>query len=109
MLDVEDRLIEQLGDVGIVEPVDDLFAPPLADHKAEMPKLSQLMRHGRRLHAHGVRELADRADPILQSPEDLHPTGRRQNPHPLGDHPRGLSVNRASMSFFVNTVTHPNT
>jgi len=43
VLDVEDRLIEELGDVRVVEPVDDLLAPALPDHEPELAQRAQLV------------------------------------------------------------------
>lgn len=36
MLDVEDRLIEKLRDVRVVQLVEDLLSPPLADDEPQM-------------------------------------------------------------------------
>ena len=43
MLDVKDGLVEQLGDVRVVQSVDDVLAPALADDKADVAQLAQLM------------------------------------------------------------------
>jgi hypothetical protein len=43
VLDVEDGLVEQLGDVVVVEPVADLAAVPVADHEPEVAQHPQLV------------------------------------------------------------------
>ena len=49
MLDVEDGLVEQVGDVRVVQGVDDP-RPSLADHEPEMAQHPQLVRDRRPLH-----------------------------------------------------------
>ena len=44
MLDVEDRLVEQVGDVAVVQRVADLAAVALTDDEAEMTEDAKLMR-----------------------------------------------------------------
>lgn len=70
---MEDGLVEQLGNVRVVEPVDDLLAASLADYESEVAQLSQLMRDRGGLHADGVGEFADRASAVFEATEDLQP------------------------------------
>jgi hypothetical protein len=107
MLDMEDRLVEQLGDVRIVQPVKHVLAASLANHETEMAQLTQLVRNRRGLHPDSISELTDRAGPILQPPKDLHPTGGRKDPHPLRHHPRRLRINAARARLPRYAVTHP--
>lgn len=107
MLDVKDRLIEQLGDVRVVQVVDDAFAASLADDKAKVAQLPELMGDGRGLHADGVGELADRAGPLFQAPEDLHAAGCGEDLHALGDQTGGLGVERCGLRGAFDSVTHP--
>jgi hypothetical protein len=57
VLDVEDRLVEQVSDVRIVERVDHAPAAPFADDEAEMSQHAQLVRNSRALHLNGFGEL----------------------------------------------------
>lgn len=77
VLDVEDGLVEQVGDVGVVECVDHLAAAPLAEHQAEVAKQPQLVGDGRRLHGDRQGELVDRAGAVAKPSEDAHPARRR--------------------------------
>src|SRR5439155_6469 len=61
VFDVEDGLVEQVGDVRVVQRVDDLAAAALADYEPEVSEDPQLVRDGRLLHVDGVGELANRA------------------------------------------------
>ena len=109
MLDVKDGLVEQFGDVGIVESVDDVLALALTDDEAEVAQLAQLVGDGRGLHADSLGELADRARAFLQPSEDLHATGGGEDLHALGDDPRGLRIDTRRPWFAGDSVTHPNT
>ena len=60
MLDVRDDLLEQVGDVVVVELVDDLAAVALAGDEPEVAQQPQLVRDRRALHADRLRELVDR-------------------------------------------------
>ena len=59
MLDVKNRLVEQVGYVGVVQGVDSLSAAALADNEAEMSQQPKLVRHGRLLHVDCRCELTD--------------------------------------------------
>jgi len=60
VLDVADRLIEQLGDVRVVKRVDHSPALTRPDHKADVPQHAQLMRDCRLLHPDRDHELGHR-------------------------------------------------
>ena len=53
MLDVGDRLAEQLADMVVIEVGDDPAPVPTTHHEAEMTQQPQLVRHGGRLHLDG--------------------------------------------------------
>ena len=67
MLDVKDRLIKQLRDVRVVQPVDHLLAATLTNHQPEMPQLAQLVGHRGGLHRDTLGELPDRARPSAEA------------------------------------------
>jgi len=108
VLDVKDRLVKELGDVRVVQVVDDLLAATLTNDEPKMAQLPELVRDRRRFHADRVSELTNRARPFLQSPQDLHPARGRQNLHALGDKTGGLCVDIASRRDSMDSVTHPN-
>ena len=58
VFDVEDGLVEQVGDVRIVEGVDDAAAVPFADHEPEVSEDAQLLGDGGAFHLDGGGELA---------------------------------------------------
>lgn len=59
MLNVKDHLVEKLGDVGIMQPVNDLLPTPLADHEPELAERAQLVRNRRSLHTDRFCQCAD--------------------------------------------------
>ena len=54
MFDVEDGLVEQVGDVRIVEGIDDAAAAPFANHEPEASKDAQLLGDGGPFHLDGL-------------------------------------------------------
>ena len=108
MLDVEDRLVEQLGDVGVMQVIDDVLATALADDEAEMPKLPELVRDSGWLHPHRVGKLTDRARTLLQPAEDLHAARGRQHPHAVSDSLRNVRIERGARRLSSDPMTHPN-
>lgn len=107
MLDVKDRLVKQLGDMRVMQVIDDLLTAALADDEAKMAQLPELMGDRRGLHANRVGKLAHRARPLPQAPENLHTTGRREDLHTLGNQTRGLRVERRGLRGPLHSVTHP--
>ncbi|MDX6583064.1 MAG: hypothetical protein QOI10_2248, partial [Solirubrobacterales bacterium] len=73
VLDVTDRLFEQLTHMVVVQVVDDLATLAATDDQPEMTQHPQLMRDRRRLHVHGRGQLVDRAWTAVQPPEDPQP------------------------------------
>jgi hypothetical protein len=61
VLAVVDGLVEQHGDVVVVELVDDALAGAGTGDQSEGAQQSQLVGHGRGLHTDGVGELMNRA------------------------------------------------
>lgn len=108
MLNVEDRLVEQLGDVRVVQGVEDVLALPLADHESQLTQRAQLMRDGRGFHLHGLRELTHGARPLLEATEDLHAARRREHLHPLGHRPRELAVDRRRRDVVIRSMAQEN-
>ena len=66
VLDVADDLVEQVGDMVVVELVDDAAPVAAADHEPEMAQQPELVRDGRALHADRERDLADRGRARVQ-------------------------------------------
>ena len=91
VLDVPGGLHEQLGDVVVVERVDDPPAAALADHEAQVAQDAQLVGDGRALHPDRPGEVADRGRPGVQPREDPQTAGRGQRLQALG---RGPGVPR---------------
>ena len=86
VLDVPDGLFEQLADMVVVQVVDDAATVATADHEPEVAQHPQLVGHRRGLHAHRIRELADRARAGVQTAEDEHAARGGKGLHGLGDH-----------------------
>ena len=85
MLDVGDRLVEQVRDVVVVEVVDDVTALAMSDDEAEMAQQTQLVRHGGGLHADCLGELVDAQSARTQATEDADSARRRQGLHGVGN------------------------
>jgi hypothetical protein len=78
VVDMRDDLFEELGDVVVVQLVDDLAPVALADDEAEVAQRPKLMRDGRALHVDRGRELVDRRRTGVQAREDPQPARRRK-------------------------------
>jgi hypothetical protein len=85
MLDVADRLLQEIADVVVVEVVHDLTALSATDDQPEMPEHAQLMGDRGRLHLDRGGELVDRTRAGAQPPEDAQPARRGQRLHRVGD------------------------
>jgi hypothetical protein len=59
VFDVVHGLVEEVGDVGVVECVDDRPSATLADDEAEVTENAELVRDGGRLHFNDLREVVD--------------------------------------------------
>lgn len=93
MLDVVNGFLEQDGDVGVMECVDNPAAASLADDKAEMAQEAQLVGDSRWLHANRFGEVVDRPRRLTKLGEDAHAAGRRERLHRLRDIARSSRVN----------------
>ena len=67
---MEDRLIQQLDDMRVVETVKDLAPMALGDHQPEVAKDPQLLRNRRLLHPHAIREFIHGARTSAELTED---------------------------------------
>jgi hypothetical protein len=85
VLDVRDRFVEQMGDVIVVQVVDDAAPVATSDHEPEMAKQSQLVRDRRRLHFDRLGQLAHAQRARAQPAQDPHPARRGQRLHGVGD------------------------
>ena len=106
MLDVKDGLVEQLGDVVVMQRVDDAAALPVADHKTEVTQLTQLVRNRGGLHPNRVGEITDRARAVPEAPKDLHAAGRGQHLHAIGHQSGQLAVDLCRPSVAASSMTH---
>ena len=96
VLDVPEHLLEQLGDVVVVELVDDAAAGALADDEAEVAEHAELVRDRRRVHPDGGRDLGDRRGAVVQAGEDPQPARRGERLEAVGGGARvGLVVEQA--------------
>lgn len=71
MLHVEERLVEEFGDMVVVERVDDRAAVAFAGHEAEVAQQAQLVGAGGGFHTGGVGEVADGAGAFLEAGQDV--------------------------------------
>ena len=80
-----DGLAEELGDVVVVEVIDDPAPLPLAEDEPQVAEDSKLMGDGGGLHLDRGRELVDACRTVPQATEDAHPARRRERLHGIGD------------------------
>jgi hypothetical protein len=85
MLDVSDRLFQELADVVVVQVVHDLAAVASTDHQPEVTQNAKLMGHRRRFHPHCGRKLVDWRGPSVQQSENAQPARGRERLHRLSD------------------------
>lgn len=85
MLGVRDGLVQERGDMIVMQRVDDLAPHPLPDHESEVAKHPQLVRDRGELHLDRLGKIADRGRGLTQTREDPHPTRRSQRLHRLRD------------------------
>ncbi len=86
MLDVGDRLLEELTDVLVMERVDNAPPVPVTGHQPEVPEKPELVRHGRGLHGDRGGQGIHRTRPGMQTAEDPDPTRRRKRLHRVREH-----------------------
>ena len=106
MFNVEDCLVEQVGNVGVVQGIDDLSAAPLADNEAEMSQHPKLMRDRRLLHRDGRRELTDRTGRLPKPTENTDPARCRQRLHRVRHLTRCVCVEGRDRRVRSNPVAH---
>ena len=106
VFEVVGGVVEQIGDVRVVQGVDDLPPAPLADDEAKVTQQAQLVRDRGQLHPNRRRKLPDRMGRLAQASEDQDPARRRErlhhHGHLLGDRP----VDRAGVRFPPDSVSH---
>ena len=109
VLDMKDRLIEQIRDVRIMEGIDHAPPTPLADHESKVAKHAQLVRHRRALHPNRKCEFVHGACSLSEPRENANSTRRRQRLHRFRNLPssRGIDDGRATVP--LDSVTHPAT
>ena len=78
VLDVVDGLVEELGDVVVVEAVDDTTAVALPGDEAEGAQEAELVGDGGLFHADGGGEFGDRVRGVAQGGEDQQSGGGGQ-------------------------------
>jgi hypothetical protein len=84
VLDVVQRLIQEVGNVRVMERVDNTAAASFADDKPKVTEQTQLMRDRRGLHSDRLGKIVHRAGPLSQPAEDADTARRRQRLHRLG-------------------------
>jgi deazaflavin-dependent oxidoreductase (nitroreductase family) len=107
MLDMPDRLVDQIRNMRIVQRVDDRTAASLTDDQAEMPQQAQLMRHRRPFHPDRLRKLSHAAGTLAQPRQDPHPARRRQRLHRLRHITRRHRVDSGPPIVSFDFVCHP--
>jgi hypothetical protein len=105
VFDVGHRLLEQLGDVFVVEFVANLTAVPTSRNEAEVAQESQLVGDGRGFHPDGLGKLANRASATMEARQDAEPARRRQRVHRLG-HPTGERLIEQIPRVWFKAVAH---
>lgn len=73
VLDVEEGLFQKLGDVAVVEGVDDGAATAFPGDEPEIAQQAELVGAGGGFHAHSIGEVAYRARAFLEAGEDVQP------------------------------------
>ena len=91
VVEVVAHLVEQRGDVRVVQPVEDRAAVAARGHEAQVAQDPQLLRGGRRRHLGALGELVDARLAVAQRVQEPHARRRRQGLHQLGDRD-GLGV-----------------
>jgi len=107
VLDVVQRLIEEVGDVRVVQRVDDLATSPLADNEPQVTEQTQLVRDRRRLHANRLGERVYRAGSLAQTTENPDAARRSKRLHRLGNLLGGSRVDGRRSRTSINAVGHP--
>ena len=85
VLDVVQRLVQEVGNVRVMERVYDTAAAPLANDEPQVAEQAQLVGDCRSLHTDGLGERVHRARSLAQASEDTNAARRRQCLHRLGN------------------------
>ena len=85
VLDVVDRLRDEIADMVVVQRVDDSVAVAPTGHQTQMTQQPQLVRNRRRFQLHVPREIGHRARRLSQPRENPHPARCSERLHRLGD------------------------
>jgi hypothetical protein len=67
---MEQRLLDEMADVGVVRRVEHPVAVATHSHQPSHPQLGQVLRHGRRLGADVGGEIVDRVLAVEEGPQD---------------------------------------
>jgi hypothetical protein len=78
VLEVAERLVDERGDVRVVQAVHNVASGPGADDESKVPEHPQLVGHRRLLHLQGCPQLPDSARVDPQQSEDADPAGGRE-------------------------------
>ena len=96
VLDVPEHLLEQVGDVVVVELVDHAAAGALPDDQAEVAQDAELVGDRRGVHPDGGRDLRHRRGAVVEAREDPQPARRGERLEAVGGGARvGLVVEQA--------------
>ena len=106
VLDMTNSLIDQLGDMHVIQRVHDPPPSTLTDDQTDIPQQPQLMRDSGLLQPDRVDELRDRMRALPQLREDQHPTRRRQPLHRLRDPRSDLHGHRFPRGAALDAVAH---
>lgn len=107
VLDVRDRLIEEMRDVVVIEVVDNAAALAAADHEPKMAKQPQLVGNRGGFHPHCHRELVHARGARSEPTENPHPAGRRERLHCVRDHTSEIEIE--SIGAAEPSMSHPPT
>jgi hypothetical protein len=102
VLGVEDRVLDELADVIVLQTVEDGGSVPAGSHKTGHPQLRKVLGNRRRRLAHMLGEFVDGHLAMCQRPEHLHAGGVGQHSENL-DYQTGLVVGQPA---FAATCMH---
>jgi hypothetical protein len=105
VLGVVDRVLDQLGDVVAVSPVEDLVRLSTRLHESRHPEFGQVLGHAGRRFPHRLGELVDRPFAIEQRPQQPDPGGVREHPEHLDREIDLLPHRRRPMRLRIFTHT----
>ena len=106
MLDVPHRLVDQVGDVGVMQGVDDRAAATRADDETEVAQQPQLMGDGGAFHLDSVGELVDAARSLTQPREYANATRCGERLHRVCDLASGGRIDRRAAIVPFDSVCH---